>query len=148
MGRETLENKYVTGIDNALAISRYAHPYVASNGNSAVGYLGDKMVHLRGRFTITAGALGEDANESQNNKFSFADFSAEPPNGGQNAVDVFIRPAGGDWKELMAAIDFTCEFDEGLYGETVSSEESTDTGSYIIINDSVPADTDIHIKIY
>ena len=147
MGRETIENKYVTSLDNALAMSRYMHPYVDSS-NDAVGYIGDKMTHLRGRFTITAGALGEDDGGSQNNKFAFSDFSAEAPSGGQNAVDVYIRPAGGDWKEQMAGVDFVCTFDEGLYGTTVSSELASDTGSYIIFNDSIPADTDIHIKIY
>ena len=77
MGRETIENKYVTSLKNAKAMSRYMHPYVDAQGHDASGYIGDKMVHLRGAFTITAGVLGEDSGGSNNNKFAFSDFSAE-----------------------------------------------------------------------
>ncbi len=143
--RETLEDKYAVGRKLAMALNRYIASYVSPGSV----YLGDKMVHLRGRTTTTAAALGTNADGESNNRFTFSALGHTlAPNGGNNAVDVLIRPSGGDWKELMPRIGFYCTFDEGLYAATPSSLDPTITGSSITINQSIPADTEIHVKVY
>ncbi|MGR3302901.1 MAG: hypothetical protein ACUZ8I_10425 [Candidatus Scalindua sp.] len=152
MARDTVENKYHVSQATARGANQYQTTYFPrpDGGNSA--RVGDKLTHINGSAWIVAAALGSNGGVYENNRFTFSDFSLDPPYAGKKQVGVWTMTQGGRLERELYDFDYFTFFDKGedrdaSTSQTVATLSPTQAGSYIQFNRSIPSTTKIFVEI-